>query len=1215
MNNESLRQLGAKHWQFVISLLAVVSAATKFLYDLFEGPLTLKTWIPIGAALITLVVIRFDRVATTLTRLILGSPPLPTNPPSIFRGPLPYFEDDQLPGRHAVVDRCFLFLQRYPFFVLEGESGCGKTSILNAALLPRAREKYRVAECRVASDPMGKVVSTLLHQPYQQVHQFPTREDFGDSLRSAIPTYAAPAEDAHTTKPLLLCIDQFEELFVTVKSELRVEFLSVLRDAIERGQLRLIISIRNDFRDLLMDLCRKVDPTQQILDLGAAYYTLESFSEDEAITVLSEMLEPIHAGDPVRKQVHDDFANKLVVELLRPPRDPRLYPDDVKTVLPVELQIVGIMIESVGIENFSVDGLRRLGGKTALIRKYVEEAKEYVWRKTAISGDQALLVLRQLISPARTKWSRTPEVISKDLNIPAIQAQKVLDAFAERFLVKRLPDETGTPAQQEGHHTEARYELMHEHLVRVLVEAPQPILQKARDAEERLQFWRKRTSDIYSLPDEGTHRPARLGSIREKFLQPIPLMEIVRGWRFATSREDRQMLRRSLQGFSLKLGSIAILVFFMIGFWVLWTRSDSYQIATIVGKAPVDQFAGADSPTQVVEWIKALVYANNPNAAFEAARKIKKTDERSRAFAVACLELAALDDFAMAKTAIDESLSVERFSWDELHSEAIVTLVQHLSAQQLDAMRSRAFEDHRHRTLFLAAIAEGLFRAGKSDQASQVFAEAVADAKLIKDSEEAFETLTAVATRLIQDKRIQDANTVLEIAASVVQGINDQDEKFKGLLTIAEDYGKVGNGDKAADVLKQALSLDTNSWGPESESITSIVEDVSKAGKGQTILDIVRNSRLQYFQNHALAATAAGLSAASQDDEVLPVFDEIKSNSDKFDALVAAATNSIENSKFNLAKQLLDRASQLLSLQPLDMRQPQNPWNAVALAMLRVNEIEKAIELGRLYEKKLDPGMGVFYMRGDERIGPLAHVAKKLAEERQPDKAYEISKDIKLRLDRYYALTAIILAEIKAGNFSEASRIQTELLAIPKSDEKNVFPGSEEAQLPHYLMGIAVALAGAGKLDDALAIAKSLKKPDDKYTAFERIAKELIKLGKIPEAINVIDRSDDVLRSRSLANLVEWLLDTDKVDAIPRILPLIEYGDDKSRASAAVAKMYARSGSLRLARYTADSCTSQADQLSAYTVILVEYGKRQNPKVVERLKTASATEVKTASPT
>jgi poly(beta-D-mannuronate) C5 epimerase len=297
------------------------------------------------------------------------------------------------------------------------------------------------------------------------------------------------------------------------------------------------------------------------------------------------------------------------------------------------------------------------------------------------------------------------------------------------------------------------------------------------------------------------------------------------------------------------------------------------------------------------------------------------------------------------------------------------------------------------------------------------------------------------------------------------------------------------------------------------------------------------------------------------------------------------------------------------------MRQPQNPWNAVALAMLRVNEIEKAIELGRLYEKKLDPGMGVFYMRGDERIGPLAHVAKKLAEERQPDKAYEISKDIKLRLDKYYALTAIILAEIKAGNFSEASRIQTELLAIPKSDEKNVFPGSEEAQLPHYLMGIAVALAGAGKLDDALAIAKSLKKPDDKYTAFERIAKELIKLGKIPEAINVIDRSDDVLRSRSLANLVEWLLDTDKVDAIPRILPLIEYGDDKSRASAAVAKMYARSGSLRLARYTADSCTSQADQLSAYTVILVEYGKRQNPKVVERLKTASATEVKTASPT
>ena len=1216
MNNESLRQLGAKHWQIVISLLAVVSAAAKFSYDVVEGPLTLKTWIPIGAALITLIVIRFDRVATTLTRLILGSPPIPTDPPSIFRGPLPYLKGEQLPGRHAEVDRCLLLLQRYPFFVLEGESGCGKTSILNAALLPGAREKYRVAECRVVSDPMGKVVSTLLQQPYQQVNQFPTREDFGNSLRSAIPTYAASAEVAHPTKPLLLCIDQFEELFVTVKDELRFEFLSVLRDAIESGQLRLLLSIRNDFRDLLMDLCRKVDPTHQILDLGAAYYTLESFSEDQAITVLIEMLEPIHGGDPVRRQVHDDFANKLVLELLRPPRDPRLYPDDVKTVLPVELQIVGIMIESVGIQNFSVDGLRQLGGKTALIRKYVEEAKEYVWRKTAISGDQALLVLRQLISPARTKWSRTPEVISKDLNIPAIQAQNVLDAFAERFLVKRLPDEPGTLAQQDGHrrHTEARYELMHEHLVRVLVEAPQPILQKARDAEERLQFWRKRTSDIYSLLDEAPHRPALLGLIREKIIQPIPLMEIVKVWRFATSREDRQMLRRSLRGFSFRLGSVAVVLSILLGSWVLYTRSDSYQVATIVGKAPVDQFAGADSPTQVVEWIKALVYANNTKAAFEAARKIKKTDERSKAFAVACLELTALDDFATAKAAMEESLSIERFSWDTLHSEAIATLVPHLSPQQLDTMRSRPFEDHGARTQLLAAVAEGLFRAGKNEQASQVFAEALTDAKLIHDSQPAFGALTAVATRLIHDKRIQDANTLLEIAASMAQGINDRNEKFDALLTAAEDYAKIGNSDKAADVLKEALSLDPNGWnGQDSESIISVAEGVGKGGNGQTILDIVRKSQLQYFKTHALAATATGLSRASQDDEVLPIFDEITSNGEKFDALVDAAGNSIENSRFALAKRLLERASLLLS-QPLDIRLPRNPWNAVAMGFLRVNEIDKAVEIGRLYERTVDPSLGVFYMRGDEQIRPLAQVVRKLAEEGQVDKAYNISKDIKVRLDRYHALTAIILAHIKAGNFAEATRVRKELDAIPRNEENIISSTSDEAQLPHYLTDIAVALAGAGKLDDALVIVQSLKKADDKYTAFERIAKELMKLGKVPEAINVIDRSDQVLKSRSLANLVEWLLDTDKSDTIPRILPLIEYGDDKSRANAALAKMYARSGALRLARYTADSCTSQSDQLSAYTVILNEYGKRQNPKVLDRLKTASLAEVQTASP-
>jgi hypothetical protein len=153
-------------------------------------------------------------------------------------------------------------------------------------------------------------------------------------------------------------------------------------------------------------------------------------------------LAPVHDNGPLLKQQLEDFGKALVRELLRPPRDKRLCPEDEKTVLPVELQTAGMMIESVGVRNFSAEGLNRLGGKIGLFRAYIEEAKTYVRHKTGVSGEKALLILRRLISPAQTKWAQTAQSIGEALNVPADQVEKVLEAFADKYLVKRLPEET-----------------------------------------------------------------------------------------------------------------------------------------------------------------------------------------------------------------------------------------------------------------------------------------------------------------------------------------------------------------------------------------------------------------------------------------------------------------------------------------------------------------------------------------------------------------------------------------------------------------------------------------------------------------------------------------------------------------------------------------------------------------------------------------------------
>jgi formylglycine-generating enzyme required for sulfatase activity/serine/threonine protein kinase len=563
-----LRQGVARYWRPLLSWLAgtfvVLNGlrALPFAHVSVPG-ITGSAW-QTGLGLLLFMLARFPRLARRATRIILGPPQPPPTLPTLFRGPRPYGREDVLPGRQREVDDCWWRLRDVPFFILEGESGCGKSSLLNAALLPRAQQEFRVVTCRIADDPFGKLRAAFLQEPY---HPSPTPQPPAALVEAMAHATQVQDRPAHLPlpKPLFLCIDQCEELFVTVREEVRQQCLTVLKEAMQSGQLRVLITIRSDFRDLLDRLCRLIDPQQEILNLGH-YYTLQTFHAEQATAVLDDILQPAQGHDLLLRQQLDDFARLLVDELLRPPRDPRLCQADEKTVLPVELQTVGMMLESVGIHSFSVTGLRRRGGKAGLMRAYIEDTKTYVWHKTGVPGDQALLILRQLISPAQTKWAQTAHAIEQTMGMPAVQVAQVLDAFAEKYLVNRLP------AAAAGHDgaglaSAPRYELMHEYLVQLLAEAPDPVLQKAQEAEERLRFWLHRTQAV--LASQPGRR--RLTQVRTLFAKPLPLLESLRLWRFARQGAERRMLVQNLRGFGLRLLLVGLLL--SPGAWYLYQEA------------------------------------------------------------------------------------------------------------------------------------------------------------------------------------------------------------------------------------------------------------------------------------------------------------------------------------------------------------------------------------------------------------------------------------------------------------------------------------------------------------------------------------------------------------------------------------------------------------------------------------------------------------------
>jgi hypothetical protein len=143
-----------------VSLINIVRETAAFLHPAMrlEIPATASSnwgrWILIVAGIAAWILLRVSRVRIWVRRVILG-PPTPSDEfPMLFRGPRPYKEGDVLPGRKADIDQCWIRILEKSFLIVEGESGSGKTSLLNAGVLPRARETFQVFSCRMGTEPL-----------------------------------------------------------------------------------------------------------------------------------------------------------------------------------------------------------------------------------------------------------------------------------------------------------------------------------------------------------------------------------------------------------------------------------------------------------------------------------------------------------------------------------------------------------------------------------------------------------------------------------------------------------------------------------------------------------------------------------------------------------------------------------------------------------------------------------------------------------------------------------------------------------------------------------------------------------------------------------------------------------------------------------------------------------------------------------------------------
>ncbi|MGA9770354.1 MAG: hypothetical protein WBV94_15050 [Blastocatellia bacterium] len=1081
-----IRQVGAKYWQVFVSLAAIIAPAVKVTKDITAGLTTFQTWLFAGIGLFIIIAIRFPKVAIAVTRLILGPPKSPSNLSTIFKGPRPYSSDDRdiFPGRQKEVTDCWALIEANSFFIIDGESGCGKSSLLNAALLPKARENFRVIECRIADDPFGKLRAALLKEPYRKSDQAASKEELSAAIALAVEGYMdAAAADSRTDKPLLLCIDQCEEIFATVRDEVRNQFVEVLKEAIKDDKLRVILALRSDFFDLLMKVCDAVDPDREIVNLGN-YYTLRAFRRDQAEYVLDEVLNPIYAIDPALRPQIEDFAKALIQELLRPPRDKRLSRDDAKTVLPVELQTVGMMIESSGLKNFSVAGLKELGGKIGLLKAYIEEAKIYVWRKTAVPSEKALLILRQLISPAQTKWAQTPQSIAVGLAIPSNQVAKVLDAFADRYLVNLLPITTdGTSSDAVG--AARQYELMHEHLVQILIEAPDPVLQKARDAEERLRFWNERTKFAQRIERDGRFRTVR-ARWASFFAQPIPLGETRSLWKFARSGDNRGMLKRNLRGFSLRMAVVALAIGIPLTVWLAWTRTEKYQIQRILLDAPVAQASHAKRYSAVTEWIGALAYLGHTSKALAEAQTIKDNQKRSEVLLRVAQSLVESDKPNEAVKYLDDAFAGITDSSRILNKipEMSTALAQALALEgksnELLAAINK-IENPSTRTDILLYVAEGMREANKSAEANQALDEALASSRADHKGLNKVDDLISVTKEIIKAGRIEDAK---QPADEIFAALHNRNIRYSDIVSNIYILTKVGKNDDARKLLNKYIA---------EMKYNSINDPMSRDGEISTIakatvyldtkeaLALVGDMTLSIERTQTIESIAENLLNIGKVDEAISVL-QINGERIGNEVSVSIVVKLIVERQMDKALSSIDKL----------FGKDSSSWGNYKLGKV-IKEL--------INQRKIREAMIVFCNRNNLPASEPTCISELLIDSDKINTALAAAHNIEGDQHRSIALATVASALTKSGKPEEAQHTLDEALSAAEIKWDNYWSV--------IFREFTHSLNDAGKLKTAIDSAHKIVSDESRLEALAILANEMMDVYKFDEAKEI---SKEILR-------------------------------------------------------------------------------------------------------
>jgi WD40 repeat protein len=354
-------------------------------------------------------------------------------------------------GREQAIVDILARMYRHPFTVIQSESGAGKSSLLQAAIVPRL----------LAVGDLPLIVRPYDQQPTQAIK----RELLADLCQTP-DLAAAPLRHylrqvcvvLGPTATLWIILDQFEEFFSLLSQAERNFFVAELADCLEDEALpvRWVLSLRSEaFGQLATFAPRIASPFENS-------YHLNRLTRAEANDVI------VHPASTHNIQVEKGFVKKLLDELSV---DGVVHPPQLQLVCQALYQAMldRIANEPATPRSFTLALYQDEGGAAGILRNHLGRVLTRSLPNHA-GRELARRLLVELVSSDGHRIRRTHDSLAHALEADP----RLLNDVLYTLITNRL-----LTVEQDDKSDHSRYELAHDYLLGDIQINPEVLAQKA----------------------------------------------------------------------------------------------------------------------------------------------------------------------------------------------------------------------------------------------------------------------------------------------------------------------------------------------------------------------------------------------------------------------------------------------------------------------------------------------------------------------------------------------------------------------------------------------------------------------------------------------------------------------------------------------------------------------------------------------------------------